>query len=86
MEVVDGKRFNELLNQEARDKGTEYIYQAFQNDMNEEGKLVYDSNIRIINDFTIWFMKKTGFEWPQTDERYIRGYINYFRELGYLEV
>ena len=50
------------------------------------GELVYDSNIRIMNDFTIWFMKKVGFEWAQIDEEYISGYINYFKSIGYLEV
>lgn len=69
-----------------RNTGTEYIFEALQNDMDEQGRLVYDSNIRIVNDFTVWFLKKVGFERNETDMEYISGYINCFRELGYLEV
>ena len=54
--------------------------------MDEDGKLVYDSNIRIMNDFTLWFLSKAGFEWNETDRTYIKGYIEYFRGIGYLEV
>ena len=86
MKVVDGATFNNALQRTIRNSDTEYIFEAFQNDMDEQGRLVYDSNIRIINDFTIWFLKKVGFEWNETDLEYIRGYIEYFRKLGYLKV
>lgn len=86
METVSGNEFNDTLQRLAKASKTEYIYEAFQNDMDENGQLVYDSNIRIINEFTVWFMKKAGFEWKQTDFDYIKGYIDYFRNLGYLEV
>ena len=69
-----------------KDSKTEYIYEAFQNDMDENGRLVYDSNIRIKNDFTDWFMRKLGFEWAHIDYEYIRAYVEYFRGIGYLEV
>ena len=86
MQIVDGKEFAKALSDTMKQTSTEYIFEAFQNDMNEQGELVYDSNIRIENDFTVWFMKKVGFEWTDIDEEYISGYLNYFRELGYLEV
>lgn len=86
MKVVDGAAFNNALQQTIKDSATEYIYEAFQNDMDEQGRLVYDSNIRIMNDFTVWFLKKVGFEWNETDMEYIKGYIDYFRKIGYLEV
>lgn len=86
MELVSGETFNSVLQQIAKDSKTEYIYEAFQNDMDENGQLVYDSNIRIKNDFTDWFMRKLGFEWAQIDYEYIRAYIEYFRGIGYLEV
>ena len=86
MEVVSGSAFNEALQKTIKQSNTEYIYEAFQNDMDEQGHLVYDSNIRIENDFTLWFLKKVGFEWNETDMEYIKGYIDYFRRIGYLEV
>lgn len=86
MKVVEGANFQKALQQTMKNSSTEYIFEAFQNDMDEQGRLVYDSNIHIVNDFTVWFLKKTGFEWNETDMEYIRGYIEYFREIGYLEV
>ena len=86
MKVVSKKEFNEALQNTVKQRNTEYIYEAFQNDMDENGCLIYDSNIRIENDFTLWFLKKAGFEWNETDIDYIRGYIDYFRRIGYLEV
>ncbi|MGN0396227.1 MAG: amino acid adenylation domain-containing protein [Coprococcus sp.] len=86
MKIVNGDTFNEELQKTIRNNRTEYIFEAFQNDMDERGHLVYDSNIRIENDFTLWFLKKVGFEWNETDMEYIKGYIDYFRKIGYLEV
>lgn len=86
MEVVSGTEFGRLLQEYAKHSETEYIYEAFQNDMDENGNLIYDSNIRIINDFTVQFLKRIGFEWTQIDFEYIKGYVKYFRDLGYLEV
>ena len=86
MDVVSGEIFNETIQEYAKNSATEYIYKAFQNDMDKDGRLVYDSNIRIVNDFTVQFLKQIGFEWTQIDFEYIKGYVEYFRNLGYLEV
>ena len=86
MEVIGGTAFNGILQQLAKKADTEYIYEAFQNDMDESGKLVYDSNIHILNDFTVWFLRKCGFEWAEIDFEYVKGYVDYFRGLGYFEV
>lgn len=86
MDVVDGNHFAGILENLAKDPNFAYIYEALQNDMDEKGKLVYDTNIRILNNFTVWFMEKLGFEWAEIDFEYIRGYIHYFRSLGYVEV
>nr|WP_300865484.1 SDR family oxidoreductase [uncultured Acetatifactor sp.] len=86
MEVVEGTAFYQALRGTLREKGTEYMFEAFRNDMDEQGQLVYDSNIHIENDFTVWFLKKVGFEWNEIDLEYIQGYIKYFRGLGYLKV
>lgn len=86
MEILEGGVFNGVLQKLAKDEKTAYIYEAFQNDMDEDGRLVYDSNIHIRNDFTVWFMKQLGFEWEIIDLEYVRGYVEYFRSIGYLKV
>ena len=42
--------------------------------------------IHIKNDYTVWFMARTGFEWNEIDGDYIRGYLDYFRKAGFLHV
>ena len=86
MKVVDSDTFNRALRGTIRDRVTEYIFEAFQNDMDEQGRLLYDSNIHIENDFTTWFLEKLGFVWNKIDMEYIRGYMEYYRKIGYMEV
>lgn len=86
MKAVDGKAFSEALKCTLQENGREHIFKALQNDLDENGKLVYESNIHIKNDFTVWFLKQVGFEWGMIDEDYVRGYVEYFRKLGYLNV
>ena len=86
MNVVDAVTFTEVLRNTAKQSGTEYIFETFINDMDEDDKLNYDSNIRIENEFTVEYLRKLGFEWSDIDFEYIKRYIEYFRNIGYLEV
>lgn len=84
LKTIDGNEFTEILRQTAKQSGMEYIFETFINDMNEEDKLVYDSNIRLENDFTVEYLKRLGFEWSDIDFDYIKIYVDYFRSIGYL--
>lgn len=84
MKVVDGKTFTEALRQTAKLAGMEHIFETFINDMDENDKLQYDSNIRIENDFTVQYLKQLGFEWKDIDLAYLRRYVKYFRKIGYM--
>lgn len=86
MEVESADNFLKSLKSTLKDRNTEYIYEALQRDMDDKGRLVYDTNIRIENRFTHWFMEKAGFDWSEIDETYLKAYIEYFRKLGYLHV
>ena len=83
MEVLSGADFGAMLQRMGQQPDTAYIYEALQNDLDDTGKLVYDSNIHIRNNFTVWFLEKLGFQWAKIDLDYVRGYLNYFRKLGY---
>ena len=62
-----------------------HILSAFINDLDENNKLNYESNIHIENRFTVEYLKKIGFEWSPINIDYIRKYIEYFKKIGYLE-
>lgn len=65
------------------ERDSEYIFEAFINDIDENDRLNYDSNIRIENDFTVQYLKMLGFEWKDIDIDYLRKYIEYFKKIGY---
>lgn len=83
--IVSGDEFSRMLNDFLKSDLTRYIYETFQTDIDENGKLLYDSNIRIGKDFSIDFLQKVGFEWNDIDFDYISRYVEYFRKLGYLK-
>ncbi len=86
MQIVDDKTFTDTLRQTAKQANTGFIFEAFINDMDNNDKLKYDSNIRIENDFTEKYLQNLGFEWSDIGFEYIEKYVNYFRKIGYLEV
>ncbi len=83
MEIVDGQIFARRLKEEANQEKA-YIYKAFLGDVDEEGRLSYETNIHIKNEFTISYLKQLGFTWSEIDFEYIKGCLDYFRRLGYL--
>ncbi len=83
IETVSGRIFTDALRSAAKEAGTEHIFETFAKDMDKDGKLNYDSNIRILNDFTVDYLHKLGFEWSDIGAEYLQKYIEYFRKVGY---
>lgn len=86
MEIMNGIDFNYALQKTVQHAEESYILEAVQNDLDKQGKLVFKNDYCIGNDFTKWFLNKVGFEWEKIDEEYVKGYINYFKEEGYLKL
>lgn len=86
MNVVDAEEFVGALKGVAASAGSKYIYESLINDMDEDYRLVYDSNISIKNDYTVWYLQMLGFDWSDIDYKYISGYLDYFRTIGFLGV
>ena len=84
LQIVNGVEFTEALRKTAKQSGMEHIFETFINDMDEDDKLNYDSNIRIENDFTVQYLKMLGFEWSDIDIEYLKKYVEYFKEIKYL--
>ncbi len=84
MEVVGDKDFSRRLRNMVEQSGREYIFETFINDMTEEEHLNYDSNIRILNDFTVDYLMALGFEWSDVGMDYVKKYIDYFKKIGYI--
>ena len=84
IEIVSGSEFTELLRATAKASGTQHIFETFINDMDENDKLNYESNIHIENSFTVDYLKQLGFEWNDIGFEYLKKYVEYFRKIGVL--
>ena len=84
MDIIPGNAFAEILRQTAQKSGMEYIFDTFINDMDESNRLIYDSNIRIENDFTVQYLRQLGFEWADIGMDYLQKYVAYFKKIGYM--
>lgn len=84
IEIVSGTEFTELLRATAKASGTQHIFETFINDMDENDRLNYESNIHIENSFTVDYLKQLGFEWNDIDFEYLKKYVEYFRKIGVL--
>lgn len=82
LEVLSGMKFAEHI-RATINSSQEYIFEALSNDLNQDDLLQYDSNIRIENSFTVQYLRSIGFEWPEIDYAYVKGYLDYFGQLGY---
>ena len=43
--------------------------------MNTDKKLIYDSKIKIKNNFSKKFLRKINFDWPTIDETYVKNLL-----------
>lgn len=83
MRVVTGAEFSKKLFGGAHNSAQATAIQMLREDMDADGRLHYYNHIKLKNDFTLWFLQQTGFSWSEIDERYIKGYVEYFQRLGY---
>lgn len=83
VEITDGAVFTRTLREAAKQSGTEYLFETFINDMDENEQLNYDSNIRIDNDVTADYLRRIGFEWGDIGEEYLSKWVRWFRDVGY---
>ena len=86
MKTVSGTEFATTLRNTAKETGREHILQIFINDLDENDRLNYDSNIRIEEAITEDYLKQLGFEWSEIGLEYLQRYTEYFRQIGYWKV
>ena len=74
--IVSDKEFKNIINNILKDDDKKYIISHILNDLNTESKLVYETHIKIHNEFSQSFYNKIGFSWPIIDEKYIKNLLN----------
>ena len=85
MEVVQlpndefSKRIKDIL---ASDK--KYLIRGIINDLDEDAKLDYSSNVKIKCNVTKEYMKNIGYEWKKITNEYIINYLKCLRDSGFI--
>ncbi len=69
--IISDDKFKNYLKQILKDSSKRNIISSIINDLDEDFNIVYSSDIRLNNDFTIEFLNKIGFKWPIIDKKYI---------------
>lgn len=86
LKTVSGEEFHKEVERSLQSREKEFIFKTLHIHMDSSGRLIFDTNIHIKNDFTTWFMSQIGFEWNEIDEDYVKGYLEYFRKAGFFNV
>lgn len=84
--IVNEEEFNLIIDNLLQKEDGSNVISGIIRDFNNDRKLVYDSNIKIKSDFTKEFLKSIGFEWPVIDINYLRNYLKYLSDIGYLNI
>ena len=69
--IISDDKFKNYLKQILKDSSKRNIISSIINDLDEDFNIVYSSDIRLNNDFTIDFLNTIGFHWPIIDKKYI---------------
>lgn len=70
--LIPDEDFRNLIQKTLQDPNKRYIISSIVNDMDTEFNLIYTSDIRLNNDFSVEFLKRIGFKWPIIDKKYIK--------------
>lgn len=85
IKIVDKETFNKKINSLSKDNSSKNILSGIINDFDENKNLVYNTNIKLQNNFTNKVLKNLSFKWPKINERYMKKYIIYLKSIGYIK-
>lgn len=72
IDIVPDENFKNYLKQILKDSSKRNLISPIINDLDKDFNLVYSSDIRLTNEFTVKFLNKLGFKWPIIDKNYIK--------------
>lgn len=82
---VSKKKFTEIIDEFLQDDTLKDSISGIIPDLDNKKSLNLISNVLPIADFTTQYLETLGFSWPEIDFEYIQKYIEYFKNIGYLE-
>ena len=73
-----------MINKLYKTKNSSHILSGILRDFDSDGKLLRETKIKFNCEFTVEYLKRIGFNWPEINEEYIVKFLNYFKENGYI--
>lgn len=84
LKIVTEEEFTNQINKLYKKKNSSDILSGILRDFDSDGKLLRETKIKFNCDFTVDYLKRTGFNWPEINEEYIMKFLKYFKENGYI--
>lgn len=75
IDIVSDLEFRNIINNMLKNDEKKYVLSHILNDLNSDHKLIYDTPIKIENNFSQAFFHKIGFSWPIITKKYIENLI-----------
>lgn len=82
---VSNEKMSQIINHTLNDDNKKEIISGIIHDLDKDKNLVYTSKIKLDCDFTEKYLEKLGFHWKKIDKNYIIKYINYFRDINFID-
>ena len=82
---VSNKMMAYIISGILQDNSAKDILSGIIHDLDDNKKLIYTSRIRLNNDFSAKFLSCIGFDWQPIDKEYIKKYLNYFKDIGFIK-
>lgn len=86
IKMVNEDEFYNLLERLLKDSTAKRMIQGIISDFNENEKLVYESNIKLNCNFTIEYLKRCNFIWPEIKKEYLQKVFNYLNEEKFIKL
>lgn len=83
IDIVSDKLFIKRIEELIHSKNNQ-ILNGIINDLDENNRLNYNTNVKVRSDYTKKYLKQIGFEWKDINENYLINYIKYLRKIGFL--
>ena len=84
LKIITEEEFIKQINKLYKKKNSSDILSGILRDFDSDGKLLRETKIKFNCDFTVDYLKRTGFNWPDINDEYIIKFLEYFKENGYI--
>ena len=80
--IVSNDEFKNIINYFLNNN--QALLSGIINDIDDNNNLVYYNNVEISSTFTKKYLEKLNFSWPEIDNKYLKKYFKYLKEINFI--